>query len=202
MVLFRVFLYHTTVNGDVDHQGSLDLEVDLRKKTDDQMDEIETGKEIARNFAVAKFREESSKDQNYDWRLLRLYKIHNLECINKSAISQQYDVCKLTKDVIDLTKTQAYEHMLTLAGIRGETEETFENYLLKPSQDRMKAKGILWAAGKTKSKKSAHKRSDKKVKLGSAERCVYVGPRGGEYVKMDGKFVPLKKALESANKRK
>lgn len=43
-------------------------------------------------------------------------------------------------------------------------------------------------------RKKAYKRSSKKVKVGKAERCVYVGPRGGEYVKVKGEFVSVKKA--------
>jgi hypothetical protein len=49
-------------------------------------------------------------------------------------------------------------------------------------------------------KKPAHKRTDKKVKIGSVTRCVYKGARGGEYVKMNNKFVSLKTALKSSKK--
>lgn len=37
-------------------------------------------------------------------------------------------------------------------------------------------------------------KSDKKVKIGNRELCIYVGSRGGKYVRIDGKFVPLKDA--------
>ena len=37
------------------------------------------------------------------------------------------------------------------------------------------------------------KKTAKKVKVGNVERCVYKGPRGGEYIKMNGEFKPLKK---------
>jgi hypothetical protein len=36
------------------------------------------------------------------------------------------------------------------------------------------------------------KKTAKKVKVGNVERCVYKGPRGGEYIKMNGEFKPLK----------
>lgn len=35
------------------------------------------------------------------------------------------------------------------------------------------------------------KLTDKKVKVGKVERTVRVGPRGGKYVMMNGKMVPL-----------
>jgi hypothetical protein len=47
-----------------------------------------------------------------------------------------------------------------------------------------------------KPKKPSPKRTTKKVKIGSVERNVHVGPRGGEYVKLNGQFVPLKTALK------
>ena len=37
------------------------------------------------------------------------------------------------------------------------------------------------------------KKTAKKVKVGNVERCVYKGPRGGEYIKMNGEFKSLKK---------
>jgi hypothetical protein len=51
-------------------------------------------------------------------------------------------------------------------------------------------------AGGKSSNKCAHKRTDKKVKVGNATRCVYEGPRGGQYVKINNKFVSLKSALK------
>lgn len=36
-----------------------------------------------------------------------------------------------------------------------------------------------------------HKITSKKVKLGNMERNIHVGPRGGKYVKLMGKLVPL-----------
>jgi hypothetical protein len=47
-----------------------------------------------------------------------------------------------------------------------------------------------------------HKLTHKKVKLGSMERNVHVGPRGGKYVKVNGEMVSLKKAKDAANKKK
>lgn len=38
------------------------------------------------------------------------------------------------------------------------------------------------------------KRTSVKVKIGSVERCVYLGPKGGKYVKISNKFVPLANA--------
>ena len=35
--------------------------------------------------------------------------------------------------------------------------------------------------------------SKQRVKVGKATRIVYEGPRGGKYVKKDGKLVPLNK---------
>jgi hypothetical protein len=46
-------------------------------------------------------------------------------------------------------------------------------------------------------KPSTMKRTSEKVKVGNAERCVYIGTRGGKYVKVSGKFVPLKQAKKS-----
>ena len=40
-----------------------------------------------------------------------------------------------------------------------------------------------------------YKKTDRKVKVGSAERCVYAGVRGGEYIKVKGEMVPLRAAL-------
>lgn len=37
------------------------------------------------------------------------------------------------------------------------------------------------------------KRTNRKISIGCRERCVYVGPRGGEYIKLSGKFVRLKR---------
>jgi hypothetical protein len=42
------------------------------------------------------------------------------------------------------------------------------------------------------------RRTEKKVKLSKGTRCVYVGSRGGEYVKINGEFVPLKKAMKGS----
>lgn len=49
------------------------------------------------------------------------------------------------------------------------------------------------AKGK-KAPKPELKRTDKKVKIGSVERTVYTGARGGKYVKLNGKIVPLSEA--------
>lgn len=38
------------------------------------------------------------------------------------------------------------------------------------------------------------KMTEKKVKVGKVERTVRVGPRGGKYVMMNGKMVPLSQA--------
>lgn len=37
-------------------------------------------------------------------------------------------------------------------------------------------------------KKGSYKKCDKKVKIGKREHCIYLGPRGGKYVKMNGEF--------------
>lgn len=37
-------------------------------------------------------------------------------------------------------------------------------------------------------KSSPPKKTHKKIKIGNVQRCIYVGPRGGEYVRLDGKF--------------
>ena len=47
-------------------------------------------------------------------------------------------------------------------------------------------------------KKKNLRRTEKKVKLSKGTRCVYVGSRGGEYVKINGEFVPLKKAMKGS----
>jgi hypothetical protein len=47
-------------------------------------------------------------------------------------------------------------------------------------------------------KKKNLRRTEKKVKLSKGTRCVYVGSRGGEYVKLNGEFVPLKKAMKGS----
>lgn len=36
------------------------------------------------------------------------------------------------------------------------------------------------------------------TKIGNLTRCIYEGPRGGKYVKMEGDFVPLKDAQKKA----
>ena len=50
------------------------------------------------------------------------------------------------------------------------------------------ANGSARGGKKSKGKKATSKR----VKVGGAERVVYEGPRGGEYIKMNGGFVNLK----------
>lgn len=53
------------------------------------------------------------------------------------------------------------------------------------------------AKGKKAAKKDAKpelKRTDKRVKIGSVERTVFTGARGGKYVKLNGKIVPLSEA--------
>lgn len=40
-------------------------------------------------------------------------------------------------------------------------------------------------------KSVAYKKTDKKVKVGNRDHCIYVGPRGGKYVKMNGKYRSL-----------
>ena len=47
-------------------------------------------------------------------------------------------------------------------------------------------------SGGGKAKKPNLKATDKRVTVGKAKRVVYKGPRGGEYVKMNGKFVSVK----------
>lgn len=42
-------------------------------------------------------------------------------------------------------------------------------------------------------KKKTMKKTNKKVKVGKVERVVYVGTRGGQYIKMNGGFVSLSK---------
>lgn len=45
-----------------------------------------------------------------------------------------------------------------------------------------------------KPKKSlSYKRTSQKVTIGNIQRCIIIGPRGGKYVKIDGKIVPYKK---------
>ena len=44
------------------------------------------------------------------------------------------------------------------------------------------------------------KRTSEKAQIGSVTRCVYKGPRGAKYVKMNGKFVSLKSALKIKSK--
>lgn len=41
--------------------------------------------------------------------------------------------------------------------------------------------------------KSGPKKTSKTVNTPKGKRVVYMGPRGGEYVKLDGKMVPLSK---------
>jgi hypothetical protein len=48
--------------------------------------------------------------------------------------------------------------------------------------------------GKKKSAVSSPKKTEKKVKIGNRECVVYEGSRGGKYVRMNNKFVPLKEA--------
>lgn len=40
-------------------------------------------------------------------------------------------------------------------------------------------------------KQSKAKMTNKKVKVGNVDRTVRVGPRGGKYIMMNGKMVPL-----------
>jgi len=46
------------------------------------------------------------------------------------------------------------------------------------------------SGGKTTNKK--YKKTNRKVKVGNVERCVYVGVRGGEYIKANGEMCPLR----------
>lgn len=54
--------------------------------------------------------------------------------------------------------------------------------------------------GGSKSGVSKLTRTNKKVSTPKGERTVYKGPRGGEYVRLDGKLVPVGK-LSSAPKK-
>lgn len=40
-------------------------------------------------------------------------------------------------------------------------------------------------------KKGSHKKCGEKVKIGKKEHCIYLGPRGGKYIKMNGEFKSL-----------
>lgn len=37
-------------------------------------------------------------------------------------------------------------------------------------------------------KKGSHKKCGEKVKIGKKEHCIYLGPRGGKYIRMNGEF--------------
>lgn len=69
------------------------------------------------------------------------------------------------------------------------------------------AHGSPAAGGAKKAKKPSAPTvtpSKDRVKLGKATRVVYEGPRGGKYVKKDGKLVPLaaaKPAKKPASKK-
>lgn len=45
------------------------------------------------------------------------------------------------------------------------------------------------------------KATKQRVKVGEATRVVYKGPRGGRYVRKDGKLVPVKDAKAAAAKK-
>ena len=57
--------------------------------------------------------------------------------------------------------------------------------LNKKKQNRSKKATTSQKGGNSKSK------TDKHVMVGKCKRCIYEGPRGGQYVKQDGDFVPL-----------
>jgi hypothetical protein len=40
-------------------------------------------------------------------------------------------------------------------------------------------------------RKPAYTKTDKKIKIGNRQHCIYLGARGAKYVKMDGKFKSL-----------
>lgn len=65
--------------------------------------------------------------------------------------------------------------------------------LVTYTEDIMNGLQSAGAKGK-KAAKPELKRTDKKVKIGSVERTVYTGARGGKYVKLNGKIVPLSEA--------
>jgi hypothetical protein len=65
--------------------------------------------------------------------------------------------------------------------------------LVTYTEDIMNGLQSAGAKGK-KAPKPELKRTDKKVKIGSVERTVYTGARGGKYVKLNGKIVPLSEA--------
>jgi hypothetical protein len=53
------------------------------------------------------------------------------------------------------------------------------------------------SGGKIPKNASKYEKTNKKVKIGNAMRCIYVGSRGGEYVMQNKAYIPLKKALVS-----
>jgi hypothetical protein len=51
------------------------------------------------------------------------------------------------------------------------------------------------SGGKYKPKNHHKRRTPEKVEVNKKVRAVYVGPKGGKYVRKNGKYVPLKKLL-------
>lgn len=79
------------------------------------------------------------------------------------------------------------------------TQQQLPNGSVANANVLVSANGAAGAHGgkKTKGKKATSKR----VKVGGAERVVYEGPRGGQYIKMNGGFLNLKELAKKRNNK-